>query len=1213
MRIANRSAALFLGCLAAAFSSPAFAAPPFTTGEAAVVVVGEPNMTTNSGGAAANLFSGVDGVWSDGTKLVVADSGNNRILIFNTIPTDNNASADVVIGQNDMASHSANQGGGSAAAYGMSFPTAVTSDGTKLVVNDEGNSRVLVYNTIPTTNNALADVVIGQNDFVSRSGNQGSSAQAYTLSGNYDVYAFGGSLYIADASNNRVLVYNTIPTNNDAPANIVIGQNDFTHSTANQGGGVSATTLSHPQGIWASGSKLFVMDQSNRRALIYSPIPTSNNAAAYLALGQPDLVNGASHSISSATFAGNPYDVFSDGTSLLVPDYSANRVLEWSSIPTSNGIGADAVLGQVNFASNSGGISSTTLNQPFRMIVSGGRTVLADYGNKRVLLYPSPPSPPTGLTATGVSTYSVTAAWTASAQATSYIFQVSTASNFSGTLSSASVAASPATLTGLSIFTTYYLEVAAVNSTGTSGFTSAVSTMTNSLPPFAPTISASSTGTVSARWTAVGGSGGYELDASTAANFSGTIFSSTTAGGAATGLTVAGLNGGTTYYLRAGALWSGTTNYAASLSTITPALAPGAPAVSAASTSTISAGWTPVGSNGYELDASTAMNFSGTIFSSMTANGAATSLTLSGLSGDTTYYLRAGALWNGTTNYAASFSTMTQVPPAPVSPAVSAASTSTITVSWTAVGSTGYELDASTATNFSGTIFSSKTTNGVATALTVSGLSGGTTYYLRAGALWSGTTSYATALSTMTQALPAPGAPAVSAASTGTITVSWTPVDSTGYEFDASTAMNFSGTLFTSSTANGAATALTVAGLSGHTTYYLRAGALWSGTTSYAAVISTLTPSLAPVNPAVSTESVNTIGVSWTAVGSNGYELQRDHLPFDHDQRRRDVFDRDGLGRPHHVLSPRRRLVERDDGLLFDRGVDHDRGLLHRPFRPSRRRFLHRLQPGQFPEPARSKLMLAVRGGVIRRFFRSGLLFFVSGGYFPILERPNRMPELRAGEHLSHGLALVRGAAPRPVGQRRFLQQHLRDLDGGRLPGLRAGRLDRRELQRYGLLLDDGQWRRDPADGVGFERRHLLLPPRGRFVERGDELRRDARLELGARQSGGDRRVDGHRYRELDAGRVQRLRARCLDRVELHREAVHVDNDQPCGDELDCDGLERLHHVLPPRGRFVERDDDLRRRRLHAHPELGAGQSGRRRRIRERHRRELDGGRLQRL
>src|SRR5207253_7637726 len=57
-------------------------------------------------------------------------------------------------------------------------------------------------------------------------------------------------------------------------------------------------------------------------------------------------------------------------------------------------------------------------------------------------------------------------------------------------------------------------------------------------------------------------------------------------------------------------------------------------------------------SQGYELDASTAANFTGTIYSSTTFLAANSTLTVSGLAAFTTYYLRVGDLnWNNATNY----------------------------------------------------------------------------------------------------------------------------------------------------------------------------------------------------------------------------------------------------------------------------------------------------------------------------------------------------------------------------------------------------------------------------------------------------------------------------------------------------------------------------------------------------------------------------------
>jgi len=42
---------------------------------------------------------GPQGVWIQNGKLFVADTQNNRVLIFNQIPTKNGVAADVVVGE----------------------------------------------------------------------------------------------------------------------------------------------------------------------------------------------------------------------------------------------------------------------------------------------------------------------------------------------------------------------------------------------------------------------------------------------------------------------------------------------------------------------------------------------------------------------------------------------------------------------------------------------------------------------------------------------------------------------------------------------------------------------------------------------------------------------------------------------------------------------------------------------------------------------------------------------------------------------------------------------------------------------------------------------------------------------------------------------------------------------------------------------------------
>ncbi len=68
-----------------------------------------------------------------------------------------------------------------------------------------------------------AETVIGQADFAGASKNQGGLPGANTLSVPHGAPA-EGSLYLADQDNHRILGFNTIPTTNNANADFVIGQ-----------------------------------------------------------------------------------------------------------------------------------------------------------------------------------------------------------------------------------------------------------------------------------------------------------------------------------------------------------------------------------------------------------------------------------------------------------------------------------------------------------------------------------------------------------------------------------------------------------------------------------------------------------------------------------------------------------------------------------------------------------------------------------------------------------------------------------------------------------------------------------------------------------------------------------------------------------------------------------------------------------------------------
>ena len=160
-----------------------------------------------------------------------------------------------------------------------------------------------------------ADVVLGQPDFTSGTANN-SGISARTLNASEGVCSDGKRLFVSDRSNNRILIYQTIPHSNFASADNVLGQPDFSQNTANNGGR-GAATLNSPRQIFCDGKRLFVMEFSNQRLLIWNSIPEKNFTAADVVIGQPDFTQAtANNGGVSAKSLSNARGGFSDGKSL---------------------------------------------------------------------------------------------------------------------------------------------------------------------------------------------------------------------------------------------------------------------------------------------------------------------------------------------------------------------------------------------------------------------------------------------------------------------------------------------------------------------------------------------------------------------------------------------------------------------------------------------------------------------------------------------------------------------------------------------------------------------------------------------------------------------------------------------------------------------------------------------------------------------------------
>lgn len=357
--------------------------------QAASVVIGQKDFTRGfpHQGEVTPEANTLDGPWgnpvlADG-RLYVSEQGSSRVLGFNGVPAANDASAAFVLGQPDFASTAENPG-----QDGLRRPTGLSSDGTRLAVVDSRNNRVLLYPALPASTGAEPTSVLGQQDFDSNA----NTCDARTLFLPEGAFIGHGKVLVADSAHNRVLVWSTVPTTNGAPADLVLGQRSFTTCAPNDGAmdaRPSASTLYSPTGVWTDGNRLAVVDAANSRVLLWNSFPTGNGQPADLVLGQADFTSRVME--TTATNLRIPSYIASTGQQLFVVDSQNHRVLVWNQFPTANGVAADLVLGQPDFTTGTEASppSAKGFNQPSGVLLAWPHVLVPDANNNRILVFTS--------------------------------------------------------------------------------------------------------------------------------------------------------------------------------------------------------------------------------------------------------------------------------------------------------------------------------------------------------------------------------------------------------------------------------------------------------------------------------------------------------------------------------------------------------------------------------------------------------------------------------------------------------------------------------------------------------------------------------------------------------------------------------------------------------------------------------------------------------
>ena len=300
------------------------------------------------------------------------------------------------------------------------------------------------------------------------------------------------------------------------------------------------------------------------------------------------------------------------------------------------------------------------------------------------------PSTPTGLSATVNSGSSVSLTWNASTGATSYYVYKATAA--AGPYTKADTASSNSdTLTGLSAATTYYFEVAAVDSGGASANSSPASTTTLSAAPAGVHAKSVSDQEIDLTWIAVKGATSYQVSSSTV---EGGPYSPV---GTTSGLLYAntGLTPSTQYYYVVQAADAGGSSPDSSEATATTLPAtPQNVTATADSGSEVTVSWSSVtGANSYIVyKAATAAGPYTKV-----ASTSSTSDNVTGLVAGTRYYFEVAAVNNGGTGAACSPVSVTTLPATPMSVRASSISDAEIDITWSAaVGAQSYIVSWST-------------------------------------------------------------------------------------------------------------------------------------------------------------------------------------------------------------------------------------------------------------------------------------------------------------------------------------------------------------------------------------------------------------------------------------------------------------------------------------------------------------------------------------
>jgi uncharacterized protein (TIGR03437 family) len=223
----------------------------------------------------------------------------------------NGQAARAVIGQPSFSSH---EPGVAAVALSVSKNRLYAAEASRRVLTFD-LMKVLALNDEPADRPTPLCTVCGFPAI-------GSTSQS-VIPGVAGVAVFGKTVIMVDRPRHRILVWRDVssPRSSQGP-DVILGKSNE--------GAVSPGTLVDPVSVAFDGKRLFAGDSALHRVLIWNSLPAQDDQPADAVLGQPNLTSAAAPDSPAADTIGVPAALASDGVNLFVADGLARRILVFS-------------------------------------------------------------------------------------------------------------------------------------------------------------------------------------------------------------------------------------------------------------------------------------------------------------------------------------------------------------------------------------------------------------------------------------------------------------------------------------------------------------------------------------------------------------------------------------------------------------------------------------------------------------------------------------------------------------------------------------------------------------------------------------------------------------------------------------------------------------------------------------------------------------------